>query len=83
MGEGDRFCGVISRAISQFWELYRALPPDVPAAARKAYERFSENPAHPSLRLERLRSDHRAWSVRITHDYDAVASRSGDRRFPA
>jgi len=74
---------VISRAISQFWERYRALPPDVRAAARKAYERFSENPAHPSLRLERLRSDRRAWSVRITRDYDAVASRSGDRRFPA
>jgi hypothetical protein len=56
---------MISRATSQFWELYRALPPDVRAAARKAYEKFSENPAHPSLRLERLRSDRRAWSVRI------------------
>jgi hypothetical protein len=50
---------MISRATSQFWELYRALPPDVRAAARKAYEKFSENPAHPSLRLERLRSDRR------------------------
>jgi hypothetical protein len=88
---------VISRASSQFWELYGALPPDVRAAARKAYEKFSENPAHPSLHLERLRSDRRAWSVRITRDYRAVALRSGeewvwlwigddqefDRRFPA
>jgi hypothetical protein len=88
---------VISRATSQFWELFRALPPDVRAAARKAYGKFSENPAHPSLRLERLRSDHRAWSVRITRDYRAVALRSGqewvwlwigdhrefDRSFPA
>jgi hypothetical protein len=66
-------------------------------AARKAYEKFSENPAHPSLRLERLRSDRRAWSVRITRNYRAVALRSSeewvwlwigdhqefDRRFPA
>jgi hypothetical protein len=42
-------------------------------AARKAYEKFSENPAHPSLRLERLRGDRWAWSVRITRDYRAVA----------
>jgi len=88
---------VISRATLQFWELYRALPPDVRVAARKAYEKFSGNPAYPSLRLERLRSDRRAWSVRITRDYRAVALRSGeewvwlwigdhkefDRRFPA
>jgi hypothetical protein len=88
---------VISRATPQFWELYRALPRDVRVAARKAYEKFSGNPAHPSLRLERLRSDRRAWSVRITRDYRAIALRSGeewvwlwigdhkefDRRFPA
>jgi hypothetical protein len=88
---------VISRAAPQFWELYRSLPPDVRVAARKAYEKFSENPAHPGLRLERLRGDRRAWSVRITRDYRAVALRSGDewvwlwigdhkefdRRFPA
>ena len=50
---------MISRAIPQFWELFRALPPEVRDAARKAYEKFSDNPAHPSLRLERLRSDRR------------------------
>ena len=69
---------MISRAAPQFWELYGSLPPDVRVAARKAYEKFSENPAHPSLRLERLRGDRRAWSVRITRDYRAVALRSGD-----
>jgi len=68
---------VISRATPQFWELCRALPPDVRAAARKAYEKFSENPAHPGLRLERLRSDRRVWSVRITRNYRAVAFRRG------
>jgi hypothetical protein len=88
---------VISRTTPQFWELYRSLPPNVRSAARKAYEKFLQNPAHPSLHLERLRSDPRAWSVRITRDYRAVALRSGEewvwlwigdhnefsRRFPA
>jgi len=64
---------------------------------KKRTKSFQKNPAHPSLRLERLRSDRRAWSVRITRNYRAVALRSGeewvwlwigdhkefDRRFPA
>lgn len=51
----------------------------------------------PSLRVERLRGNSRAWSVRVTKDYRAVAYREGDtwlwvwigshkefdRRFPA
>jgi len=50
----------------------------MPAAARKAYRKFLSNPAHPSLQLERLRSDGRFWSVRITRDYRAVAQRLRD-----
>ena len=86
-----------SRGTPLFWELYRELPRDIQAAARAAYRRFRENPAHPSLRLERLRSDPRAWAVRLTLNYRAVAFRQGedwiwiwvgnhhefDRRFPA
>ena len=45
------------------------------ATARAAYRKFLENPAHPSLQLERLRSDARFWSVRVTRDYRAVAQR--------
>jgi hypothetical protein len=44
-------------------------------AAREAYKKFRQNPAHSSLRLERLRSDPRFWSVRVTRDYRAVAQR--------
>jgi hypothetical protein len=69
---------VISRGTEEFWRLYRELPPETKAAARKTYQRFVENPSHPGLRLERLRSDRRAWSVRITRDYRAVALRIGD-----
>jgi hypothetical protein len=72
---------VISRATPQFCDLFRVLPPDVRAAARKAYEKFSENPVHPSLRLERLRSDRRAgeeWVWLWIGDHKKF-----DRRFPA
>lgn len=67
-----------SRGTAQFWQLYRNLPPDIQAATRKAHATFLENHAHPGLRLERLRSDPRAWSVRVTRDYRAVALRSDD-----
>ena len=67
-----------SRATPEFWQLYRDLPNDIQTAARKAYTVFLKNPAHPGLRLERLRSEPRAWSVRITRDYRAVALRLGD-----
>lgn len=67
-----------SRGTEQFWNLYTELPPEIKAAARKAFIRFRENPAHPSLHLERLRGDPRAWSARVTLNYRAVALRSGD-----
>jgi hypothetical protein len=87
---------VISRVAPEFWQLYRELSAEIQFAARKAYQLFSVNPSHPSLRLERLRADPRAWSVRITRDVRAVALRHGnewlwfwigthkefDRRFP-
>ena len=86
-----------SRGTAGFWRLYRELPADIQQAARLAYRKFLQNPAHPSLRLERLRSDPRAWSVRVTLNYRAVALRQAedwiwvwigshrefDRQFPA
>jgi hypothetical protein len=61
-----------------FWKAYRSLSAENKAAARAAYQKFLQNPAHPSLRLERLRSDPRFWSVRVTRDFRAVAQRLDD-----
>ena len=69
---------MISRAAPEFWRLYRELSPQIQSATRRAYELFTRNPAHRSLRLERLRADPRAWSVRVTRDVRAVALRRGD-----
>jgi len=64
-----------SRGSADFWLLHKKLPPHIKSAARDAYKKFKQNPAHPSLRLERLRKDPRLWSVRVTRDFRAVARR--------
>ena len=66
---------VISRGTGDFWNLYRELPAHIKDAARRSHRKFRDNPAHPSLHLERLRKDTRLWAVRVTQDYRAVARR--------
>jgi len=66
---------VKSLGTPQFWQAYRLLPAEVKSATRVAYQKFLQNPAHLSLRLERLRADPRFWSVRVTRDFRAVAQR--------
>jgi hypothetical protein len=69
---------VNSRGTEDFWKLYHDLPPQIRNAAQKAFQKFLDNPAHPSLQLERLKFDNRAWSVRVTRNYRAVARRYDD-----
>ena len=64
-----------SLGTEKFWKAYHALPPGIKESARVAHLKFFESPAHPSLQLERLRSDPRFWSVRVTRDFRAVAQR--------
>jgi hypothetical protein len=66
---------VTSRGTPLFWSLYHKLPGEIKEAARRGHQKFRQNPAHPSLQLERLRKDPRLWSVRVTRDYRAVARR--------
>jgi hypothetical protein len=72
---------VTSRGTEEFWRLYHGLPLEVRDSARKAFHKFSENPAHPGLQLERLKFDPRAWSVRVTRNYRAMARRYQDDWF--
>lgn len=69
---------MISRVRPSFWRSYEALDPRVREAARKSYQQFSENPAHPSLRFKKLAGHDRIWSVRINDSYRALAERNGD-----
>jgi len=54
---------VTSSGTSDFWKLYWALPEEVRTAARGAYKKFQQNPAHPSLQLERACALTRAFGL--------------------
>ena len=69
---------MISRARPSFWRAYAALDPRIKLAARQAYQLFSENPEHPSLRFKKLQGYANVWSVRINEQYRAVGERDGD-----
>ncbi len=64
-----------SRTTREFWKQLKSLPAEIQKAAEVAYDKFRSNPSHPSLHLERLRCDPRAWSVWVTRDVRAVALR--------
>ena len=67
-----------SHGTRNFWQIYAQLPREIRQAARLTYRKFREEPAHPGLHLERLRSDPSACSVRVTLKCRAVARRQGD-----
>jgi len=69
---------VISRVRPSFWRAYSALDARVRAAARRAYQLFAQNPAHPSLRFKKLAGYEDVWSVRVNEQYRAVGERKGD-----
>ena len=69
---------MISRVRPSFWRAYSALDARARAAARRAYQLFAQNPAHPSLRFKKLAGYEDVWSVRINEQYRAVGERKGD-----
>ena len=42
------------KAAPRFWKSFRKLNPRQQEAARKAWEKFKENPFHPSLRTHKI-----------------------------
>ena len=64
----------VHKTTPRFWECYQKLPPAIQKLADKQFERLKQDPAHPSLRLEKL-AGFDYWSVRVTREYRAVASR--------
>ena len=69
---------MISRVRPSFWRVYSALDTRARAAARRGYQLFAQNPAHPSLRFKKLAGYEDVWSVRINEQYRAVGERKGD-----
>jgi len=69
---------VISRVRPSFWRAYELLDPRIRDSAKRSYQLFVKNPAHPSLRFKKLGGYDHVWSLRINEQYRAVGERSGD-----
>lgn len=63
---------MISLTTKKFWECYSQLPVQIQKRAKKAYQRFEENPHHPGLRFKKIIAEPDVYSVRITRDYRAL-----------
>jgi len=63
---------MISKTTASFRKRWRELPPDIRAHSRKVYQRWQENPWHPSLRFKRIHHSQPVCSVRIGIHWRAV-----------
>jgi hypothetical protein len=61
-----------SRTTANFRRCLGSLPPEIRAAARKAYKHFSENPGYPSLRFKKVHATEPIYSARVTAGYRAL-----------
>jgi len=64
---------VTSRAHRRFWDCFNKLPDQVQALAREKYRLWRIDPFHPPLQFKPLLGD--VWSIRVGHNYRALARR--------
>ncbi|MEX2300202.1 MAG: hypothetical protein WD733_04650 [Bryobacterales bacterium] len=67
-----------SLATEGFWRALERLPLDVRRQAQRAYQRFQDDPFHPSLHFKRIDDADNVWSVRIGLGYRAFGLREGE-----
>ena len=68
-----------SRTTRRFWRLFSDLPVEVQQEARRAYQLFQTNPAHPVLRFKKLEGEDDVYSARVGLGYRALAVIKKDR----
>ncbi len=67
-----------SLATPKFWKLYARLPYRVQRRARKAYERWKENPHYPSLHFKPVDEQDPIYSARVNNDCRVLGFLEGD-----
>jgi plasmid maintenance system killer protein len=67
-----------SYAVDSFWSAYKNLPEHLQKLADKKYEMWRQEPFHSSLSFKCVDSRENIWSVRINHEYRALAVREGN-----
>lgn len=61
-----------SRTTRSFRTAFAALPGEVQTQARRAYQLFRADPAHPNLRFKKVEQTENVYSVRIGLGYRAL-----------
>jgi hypothetical protein len=69
---------VRSRTTEKFRALYAGLPKPIQEKADSAYQLWSQNPDHPSLRFKKVHARLPIYSVRVDIDWRAVGILDGD-----
>jgi hypothetical protein len=67
-----------SRTTRAFRALLRKLPKSIRSEAKRAYNLFRENPAHPGLQFKCVQKNAKVYSVRISLNYRALGTLDGD-----
>jgi hypothetical protein len=61
-----------SRTTGKFWRLFDALSPPVQDHARRSFQQFCLNPAHPALNFKRVSRSEPIYSARIGLNHRAL-----------
>jgi hypothetical protein len=69
---------VKSVATRRFRDLLQSFPPNIQNLARKNYELWRRNPAHPSLHFRRLKGSKDRYTIRIGDHYRALGLLNSD-----
>jgi hypothetical protein len=69
---------VRSKTTEKFRTLYQSIPKPIQEKAKVAYQLWSDNPDHPSLRFKKVHTKLSIYSARIDLDWRAVGILDGD-----
>jgi mRNA-degrading endonuclease RelE of RelBE toxin-antitoxin system len=69
---------VKSHLLEEFIKRFDKLPRDVQDQARADYQKFKQDPFHPSLHFKCIDKQENIWSTRVGAHYRAVGTREGD-----
>jgi len=69
---------VKSQTTARYRALFNAAPAGIQEKIRAAYQLWSQNPAHPSLRFKKVHATQPIYSVRVDLDWRALGLVEGD-----
>ena len=67
-----------SQVTEDFWDLFSKLPERIKGQARKSYQLWKANPAHPGLHFKRIHSQETMYSVRVGIGWRVLGLLEGD-----